>query len=138
MKVQTYLFFDGCCEEALGFYRDKLGAQIGDLMRYKEMPAEENAPPVAAENAEKIMYSSFHLGSTTLMASDGIMGTHKPFESFSLTLEVAEIAEAERLFAVLAEEGQVQMPLTPKFFSPCFGVVADKFGVSWMVMAESK
>ena len=138
MKVQTYLFFDGRCEEALHFYRDKLGAQIGDLMRYKEMPPEENAPPIAAGNEEKIMYSSFQMGDTTLMASDGIMGTHKPFESFSLTIEVAEIAEAERLFAILAEEGEVQMPLMPSFFSPSFGIVADKFGVSWMVMAESK
>ena len=134
MQVQPYLFFDGRCEEAVEFYRSALGAEVTTLMRFKDSP-EPPSPgcvPPGAEN--KVMHASFRIGQTTVMASDGRCLGNPIFQGFSLSLAVPNEAEAERLFATLAEGGQVQMPLTKTFFSPRFGMVADRFGVSWMVI----
>ena len=133
MQVQPYLFFDGRCEEALEFYRSALGAEVTSLHRFKDSP-EPHAPgmiPPGAEN--KVMHASFRLGATTVLASDGRCTGHPSFQGFSLSLTVPNDAEAERLFAALGQGGQVQMPLTKTFFSSRFGMVADRFGVSWMV-----
>ena len=131
MQVQPYLFFDGRAEEALEFYRAKLGAEVQMLMRFKENPdpMPGNAPP-----GDKIMHSSFRVGDTTVMASDGNCTGRPSFQGFSLTLTAADEPAAKRLFAALGEGGQVQMPLMKTFFSPAFGMVADRFGVSWMVI----
>ena len=134
MQVQPYLFFDGRCEEAVEFYKSALGAEVTMLMRFKDSP-EPPSPgcvPPGAEN--KVMHASFRIGQTTVMASDGRCLGNPSFQGFSLSLAVPNEAEAERLFATLAEGGQVQMPLTKTFFSPRFGMVADRFGVSWMVI----
>jgi PhnB protein len=134
MQVQPYLFFDGRCEEAVEFYKSALGAEVTMLMRFKDSP-EPPSPgcvPPGAEN--KVMHASFRIGQTTVMASDGRCLGNPIFQGFSLSLAVPNEAEAERLFATLAEGGQVQMPLTKTFFSPRFGMVADRFGVSWMVI----
>jgi PhnB protein len=131
MHVQPYLFFDGRCEEAIEFYREALGAKVARLMRFKESP-EPNQIPSGAEN--KVMHTSFSLGNTTIMASDG-RATGKPhFEGFSLSIIASNEAEAERFFTALSAGGKVQMPMTKTFFSPRFGMVADRFGVSWMVL----
>ena len=133
MQVQPYLFFDGRCEEALDFYRSALGAEVTSLHRFKDSP-EPHAPgmiPPGAEN--KVMHASFRVGSTTVLASDGRCTGHPSFQGFSLSLTVPNDAEAERLFAALGQGGQVQMPLSKTFFSSHFGMVADRFGVSWMV-----
>ena len=132
MQVQPYLNFDGRCEEALEFYSRALGAEVTALMRYKDspQPAAGMTPP-GAEN--KVMHASFRIGDTTVMASDCHSGGRPSFQGFSLSLTAADVAEAERRFASLANGGQVQMPLTKTFFSPRFGMVADRFGVSWMV-----
>ena len=140
MKAQPYLMFEGRCEEALEFYRRALNANVTALMRYKDNP-EPAAGQGCAGGAgagptpEMVMHAEFTVGDTTLMASDG-MGSGKPrFEGISLALSAAGDAEAKGLFDALAEGGQVQMPLGKTFFSSAFGMVADRFGVSWMVVA---
>jgi PhnB protein len=133
MQVQVYLFFDGRCEEAVDFYRKALGAEVITLMRFKDSP--EPPPPdmVPPGSENKIMHMSFRIGDTTLMASDGRCQGQPSFQGFSLSLDVPSEPEADRVFAVLADGGQVQMPLAKTFWSPRFGMVADRFGVSWMV-----
>lgn len=130
MQVQAYLHFNGCCEEALEFYRRALGAEVTFLMRFKDSP--EPAPPgtVPPGSENKVMHASFRIGDAMLMASDCGPPT---FQGVSLSITVADEAQANRLFAALAEGGQVKMPMTKTFFSPRFGMVADRFGVSWMI-----
>lgn len=141
MKVQTYLFFDGTCEAALNFYKTVLGAEIQMLMRYKDSPepmgdAAADAPGCGPMAPEKIMHANFLIGETQVMASDG-NATGKPaFQGFSLSLNPPNEADAQRLFTALGEGGQVQMPLTKTFFAKAFGMVADKFGVGWMIIVE--
>lgn len=134
MHVQPYLFFNGRSEEAVEFYRSALGAEVTMLMRFKDSPEPQppGAVPAGAEN--KVMHVSFRIGDTTVMASDGQCQGQPNFQGFALSLTAADAAEAERLFNALAAGGQVQMPLSKTFFSPRFGMVADRFGVSWMVI----
>ena len=134
MKVQSYLCFEGRTEEALKFYETAIGAKVEMLMRFKDAPEGMCTPGTE----EKVMHSSFTVGDTQLMASDGRMQPPAKFSGISLTLNAKDEAEAKKLFDSLADGGQVQMPLTPTFFSPSFGMLADKFGVTWMVMAEPK
>jgi PhnB protein len=131
MIVQPYLFFDGRCDEALEFYRSKLGAEVTALVRFKDSPDPDVSPPGAGD---KVMHSNFRIGETTLMASDGRCQGQPNFQGFSLSLTAPNEAEADRLFAALADGGQVQLPLAKTFFSPQFGMVADRFGVPWMVI----
>ena len=137
MRVEPYLFFEGRCEEAIAFYRRALGAEVTALMRYKDSP--EPPPPgkVPPGSDDKVMHANFRIGDTTVMASDGLCSGKPSFQGISLSLDVASDAEAERLFAALADGGQVQMPLTKTFFASRFGMVADRFGVSWMVIAAA-
>jgi PhnB protein len=128
--VQPYLFFDGRCEEAIEFYRKTLGAEVEALIRYKDSPDPSVGEP---GTGDKIMHASFRVGATTLLASDGQCQGTPNFQGFSLSLTASDEAEAERLFAALGEGGQEQMPLSKTFFSPRFGMVADRFGVSWMI-----
>jgi len=133
MLVQSYLFFDGRCEEALEFYRRALGAETTMLMRFKDSP--EPPPPGCAPSSDnKVMHASFRIGDTTVMASDGRAMGKPNFDGFSLSLTVPNEAEADRRFNALADGGQVVMPLGKTFFSPRFGMVADRFGVKWMVI----
>ena len=137
MQIQPYLFFDGRCEEALEFYRRTLGAKVEMLLRIKENP-EPPAPGMVPPGSEdKVMHASFRVGETTLLASDGRCQGRPSFQGFALSLAVAEVAEAERLFAGLSDGGQVQTPLAKTFFSPCFGMLTDRFGVSWMVYVSA-
>jgi PhnB protein len=136
MKVQPYLNFDGRCEEALEFYRKSLGAEIVCLMRMKDSP--EPPPPgtpVGIEN--KVMHSAFRIGDAEIMASDCHSSGSVTFQGFSLALTVPNEAAADRAFNALADGGQIQMPLGRTFFSPRFGVVADRYGMSWMVMVPN-
>ena len=134
MLIQPYLFFDGRCEEAIEFYRKTLGAEVATLMRFKDSrePHQPGMVPPGAEN--KVMHASFRIGETTVMASDGRCLGKPSFQGFSLSLTAPNDAEAERLFAALGEGGQVQMPLSKTFFSSRFGMVADRFGVGWMII----
>ena len=130
MQVETYLFFEGRCEEALEFYRQALGAEVTALIRFKESP-EPGMCPSGSE--EKVMHANLRIGDTTLMASDGGCEGQADFRGFSLSLSLTDTVQAERLFAALADGGQIQMPLAKTFWSPLFGMVADRFGVSWMI-----
>ena len=131
MQVQPYLFFEGRCEEAIEYYRKALGAKVEMLMPFKDNPEPMTgkAPP-----GDKVMHASFRIGDTTVMASDGNCMGKPSFQGFSLSLTARDDAEAKRLFAALSDGGKVQMPLGKTFFSPAFGMVADRFGVSWMVI----
>lgn len=132
--IEPYLFFDGRCEEAIEFYRNALGAEVDMLMRFKDSP-EPHQPGMTAPGSEnKVMHANLRIGGTSVMASDGRCGGKPHFDGFALSLGVATEAEADRLFAALADDGKVQMPLTRTFFSPRFGMVADRFGVMWMVI----
>lgn len=130
--VQSYLFFGGRCEEALEFYRTAIGAQVEFLMRYKDSP--EGTPPgmVPPGFENKVMHATLRIGETRLMASDGCE-TGSGFDGFSLSLTVPTEAEATRAFAALADGGEVRMPLGKTFWSPCFGMLTDRFGIGWMV-----
>lgn len=134
MQVQSYLFFDGRCEEAVDFYRKALGAKVEMMMRFKENPDPQGCPGGVQIDGEKIMHASLRIGDSVVMASDGMAQGKPAFQGFSLSLNAKNEAEADSLFNALSDGGQVQMPLTKTFFSPRFGMVADKFGVSWMVI----
>lgn len=131
--IQPYLFFNGVCEQAVEFYKKALGAEVEMMMRFKESP--EPPPPgmVPPGFENKIMHTSFRIGQTTVMASDGCSEGKTSFDGFSLSLTTATEAEADRAFAALAEGGQVRMPLTKTFWSPRFGMLQDRFGVGWMI-----
>lgn len=130
--IQPYLMFGGHCEEALEFYRTQLGAQIDMLMRFKESPDPPPPGMLPPGFENKIMHASFRIGSNVLMASDGCEEGQE-FKGFSLSISVATEAEADRYFAALSAGGQVQMPLGKTFWSPKFGMLTDRFGISWMV-----
>jgi PhnB protein len=133
MRVETYLFFDGRCEEAIEFYKKILGAEVTMLMRFKDSPEPPQPGMIPSGSENKIMHVSFRIGDTTVMASDGRCAGQANFQGFSLSLTVANEAEADRKFAALVEGGQVQMPLAKTFWSPRFGMLTDRFGVGWMV-----
>ena len=132
MKVEPYLNFDGRCEEAIEFYKGAVGAEVTMLMRYKDSP--EPCQMVSAEGMNKVMHASFRIGSTSIMASD-CHNTGKPtFQGITLSIAVPTEAAAHHAFNSLADGGKVTMPLTKTFFSPAFGVLNDRFGVSWMIV----
>ncbi|MEP7061632.1 MAG: VOC family protein [Betaproteobacteria bacterium] len=132
MQIQPYLFYEGRCEEAMEFYRGAVGAEVTMMMRYKDSP-EKNPEMCPPANENNVMHASFRIGDSTILASDG-MGSGKPkFEGIALSLTVANDAEATRAFDALANGGNAQMPLAKTFFSSSFGMVADRFGVMWMV-----
>jgi len=140
MKVQSYLSFEGRCDEALGFYRKALGAEVTQLMRYKEAPAgapSENAEAGCAggtPDAEKVMHAVFRIGETELMASDGRCSGQPKFEGVMLALTASTDAEAVKWFDALAEGGQIMQPLIPTFFTSKFGMLTDRFGVGWLLV----
>lgn len=130
--IQPYLFFGGRCEEALEFYKSTIGAQVEMLMHYSDSP--EPPPPgmLPAGYESKVMHTSFRVGSTVIMASDGC-GEDDRFGGFALSLGVATEAEADQYFKALAEGGEITMPLGKTFWSPRFGMLTDRFGMSWMI-----
>jgi PhnB protein len=137
MHVQPYLFFDGRCEEAVEFYRKALGAEVTMLMRYKDSPDPPPPGMIPPGSENKVMHASFRIGDTEVMASDGSCAGNTNFKGFSLSVTVPDIATADRFFGALADGGQVQMPLGKTFWSPRFGMVADRFGVGWMVIVPA-
>ncbi len=134
MQVQPYLFLDGSCEEAIAFYRAAIGAEVAMLLRYKDHPGPEEERMVPPGSGEKVMHAAIRIGETTIFASDGRCLGQPSFQGFALSLTVHDVAEAERAFAALSDQGKVTMPLAKTFFSPSFGMLTDRFGVSWMVL----
>jgi PhnB protein len=135
MQVQPYLNFNGRCQEAIDFYRKALGAEVAMLMHFKDCPEPQQNSMISPENKDKVMHAALKIGDTTIFASDGGCTGATDFQGISLALNPKNEAEAKRLFGALADGGQVQMPLTKTFFSPSFGMLADRFGVAWMVVA---
>jgi PhnB protein len=134
MAIQPYLFFDGRCEEAIEFYKKAVGAEVKMLMRWKDMPEPRQIPP---GNENKVMHSHLQIGDAAVLASDGQCQGQPSFQGFALTLNAANAADAQKKFAALSEGGQVRMPLGKTFFAASFGMLADRFGVPWMVIAEA-
>jgi len=135
MQVQPYLNFNGRCQEAIDFYRKALGAEVTMLMHFKDCPEPQQNAMTSPENKDKVMHAALKIGDTTVFASDGRCTGATNFQGISLSLNPKNEAEAKQLFGALADGGQVHMPLTKTFFSPSFGMLADRFGVAWMVVA---
>lgn len=135
MQIQPYLFFDGRCAEAVEFYRRALGAEVEMMMRYKDSP--EPAPPgmVPPGSEDKVMHVSFRVGESVIMASDDCSAKPEALGGFSLSIAVADAAEAKRCFDALVDGGTVVMPLGKTFWSPSFGMLKDRYGVGWMINA---
>lgn len=133
MRVDPYLYFQGRCEEAFAFYRRAVGAEVQTLIRFRDMP-QSQAPSV---NEDKVMHAVLRIGDTTVLASDGQSSGTTRFDGFALALSTPDQTEAEQRFAALAEGGVVQMPLTSTPFAARFGMVVDRFGVSWTVVTQA-
>ena len=133
MQVQPYLYFDGHCEEAIGFYKKALGGEIVSIMRYKDSP-EPPPPGMVPDNwGDKIMHCSLDIAGSTIMAADGPQAGKSGHAGYSLSINLEDEARAEKLFRALGEGGQVHMPLAKTFFAKRFGMLTDRFGVGWMV-----
>ncbi len=132
LRLSPYLFFDGKCEEAIEFYKKAVGLEVLMLMRYKDSPE-----PCAEGTGEKIMHAGLKIGDSRFSASDGHCHNAPKFEGFGMTLNTTSDEEAAKLFAALSEGGNVAMPITKTFFASSFGMVADKFGVLWMIIKEA-
>lgn len=133
MKLHTYLNYGGNCAEAFRFYEKHLGAKIGMMMTHGEAPGQSNVVP---EWKRAILYASISLGGTELMASDIPPDRFQPMRSVYLSLGVSSDGEAERIFALLSDGGDVFMPMQETFFASRFGQLRDKFGTSWMIIHE--
>ena len=133
VSVGAYLFFSGRCAEALEFYKQAAGATVDFIMRFNESPAPVPAEMLQAGFENKVMHSSFRIGETTIMASDGC-DDKATFGGFRLSLSVSTEADAQRVFDDLAAGGKIDMPLGKTFFSPCYGMLTDKFNVGWIVL----
>ena len=133
MNVQPYLSFEGRAQEAIDFYKGALGAKVDTIMLFKDAPAEMQSQ-ISPQSKDKIMHAAFHIGDTQVMASDGRCSGKASFSGVTLSLNAASNGEADKLFNALAQGGQVQMPMAETFFANRFGMVADKFGVNWMVI----
>ena len=130
MPLQPYVFFDGRCDEAIELYKSALGAEVKMLMRFGEAPAGQQQMP---QPKDRVMHARLEIGGSVMLASDGQCGGSPTFQGFGLTLTTHDIEDAKRKFGALTEGGQVRMPLDKTFFSPCFGMVVDRFGVLWMI-----
>ena len=133
MPIQPYLSFEGRADEAIEFYKNALGAKVEMLLRFKEAPDQSMISP---GSAEKVMHAALKIGDAFVLMSDG-RNTGKPvFQGISLTIYPKDEAEADKVFAALGEGGQVRMPMDKTFFAKRFGMLADKFGVGWMVIVQ--
>jgi PhnB protein len=131
MKLDTYLNYGGNCEEAFRFYEKNLGGKINTMMRYADQPDPKNVPP----GTEKfVLYANMTIGETELMGSDVPPDRFQPMRSVYLSLGVDSSAEAERIFKLLGEGGEVFMKMEETFFAFRFGMARDRFGTSWMVI----
>jgi PhnB protein len=131
MQVQSYLFFDGRCDEALEFYKKAIGAKVNMLMRFKDAPDQSMISP---GSKDKVMHAQFEVGDTKVLASDGRNTGAPKFDGFALAISANSEADADKMFAALVEGGQVVLAMHKTFFSPRFGMLADKFGVHWMIL----
>ena len=133
MQLNPYLHFDGKCQEAIEFYARVLGGNIVAMTTYGETPAASHSP---AAMKDKIIHARLMIGDVALMASDAPLEHYAPPQGFSVTLNINDTAEAERVFNALLEGGKATMPITETFWARKFGMLVDRFGVPWMVNCE--
>ena len=138
MRVEPYLMLSGRCEEALAFYNHAIDAKTTMLMRFDESPDKNHPMPMPPNWDKKILHSSMTVGSTTVMMSDGMSTESVSFSGVTLSITADDEAQAKKLFDALSVGGKVDMPLGKTFWSPCFGMTSDKFGVSWMVGVDGQ
>jgi PhnB protein len=133
MEMVPYLSFKGDCEAAFKFYEQSLGAEPGGLFRYGGSPMADDAP---AGWADKVMHASLKLGNQVLMGGDVAPDAYEPPKGISLSLQIKNTPDAERIFRDLAEGGKVLFPLEKTFWAARFGMVVDRFGIPWMINCE--
>lgn len=133
MHVNPYLFFDGNCEAAFKFYARVLGGKIETMLPHAGTPAEPHVPP---EWKSKILHARMRIGDSVLMASDAPPGRQSKPQGFSVSLQLKDRAEGERIFRALADNGTVRMAFEKTFFSAGFGMLVDQFGIPWMINCE--
>jgi len=134
MQLNPYLYFSGQCAEAFKFYAECLGGKIEAMMTHAGTPAETHVPP---EWRDKIIHARLIIGDGVLMASDAPPGHYHQPQGFSVSIQIKDLSEAERIFNRLAESGSVQMPFAPTFWAAGFGMCVDRFGIPWMVNCET-
>ena len=132
MVLEPYLHFAGSCEEALAFYKEVFAGEVVSLMRFGEM-MESEVPP---DYKDKVMHSSFEAPDVKFMAADQQPGALATGAQVSLSLSTRDVAEGERVSAMLGAGGNVTMPMQDTFWGARFGMLTDKFGIHWMVNAE--
>jgi PhnB protein len=130
MLLNTYLVFDGRCEEAFQAYAKVFGGTVKTLIRHGDTPAKEFVP---ADWHSKVMHSEVSVGNTMLMGSDAPADRYQPMGGFSVSVQVPQPAEAERIFGALAEGAKVTMPIQETFWAQRFGMLVDRFGTPWMI-----
>ncbi len=136
--VEPCLIFGGTCEKAIEFYRKTVGAEVESLKRFKDCP-EASSPEMLPPGTEnKILHASLHIGESVVMVSDGMCDMAEGFQGISLSLTAEDADEAQRVFAALSEGGEASMPLAKTFWSPLFGMLKDRYGVSWMITVPYK
>ena len=133
MSVTPYIMFNGNCEEAFKFYARITGGKIETMMPHSGTPAESHVP---AEWKNKIMHARMTIGGSPLMASDAPPGHYNKPQGFSVSLQVKTVAEGERIFNALADNGKVNMPFQKTFWSPGFGMVVDRYDIPWMINCD--
>jgi PhnB protein len=131
VQLHTYLNYGGNCEDAFKFYEQHLGGQITMLMRHGEGPDAQKTHP---DWARAVLHARMHLGETELLGADIPPDRFKPMRSAYLTLTLDSDQEADRVFALLAEGGEVFMPMQDTFFASRFAMLRDRFGTSWMLL----
>jgi len=130
MRLEPYLFFNGRTEEALAFYQKALGAQTLSVLQFKDSPEGVKATP---EWLDKVMHATFRIGSSLIMASDGVNATPQVFSGFSISIAADDVESGQKMFAALSEGGDIRMAWQRTFWTSGFGMVSDRFGIPWMV-----
>ena len=133
MQLHTYLNYGGNCEQAFGFYEKHLGGKITFLMRHGEQPGPGMVP---AEWNGKVLHARMNLGGTELLGADIPPDRFQPIRSAYLSLTVDSDGEAERVYALLSEGGQIYMQMEETFFASRFAMLRDRFGTSWMIVCQ--
>jgi PhnB protein len=133
MKLYTYLNYGGNCEQAFRFYEQHLGGKITMMMTHGEMP---NAGEIPPEWKRAILHARMTIGETELLAADIPPDRFQPMRSAYLTLITGSTEEAERIYALLSDGGQIFMPMAETFFALRFAMLRDRFGTSWMILHE--
>jgi PhnB protein len=132
--MHPYLSFNGQCEAAFKFYEQCLGGRLGGIFRYAGSPMADQVPP---DWQDKVMHGTVTIGDQVLMGGDVAPVGYEEPRGFSLSLQITDTAEAERIFDELARDGTVKVPLEETFWAARFGMVVDRFGIPWLINCEA-